>query len=778
MNLTRLRRRAAWGYWAESLLRALAPGCGILLAYVVAVLFGFGNPWAWAVVLVLALLAFGFGVAKLRRPDKQVIDRRIERASGLRHRPIAMLEDAPENDGELTAAIWQLHQLRLKADLRNARAGRIFIDAVTRDPLALRGFLLLLLLAGVIVAGQQALPRLGGAFALPEFAFFAGPSVDAWATPPAYTGAPPMVLQPGATYPVLAGTGITVIVNGKSHPPSAAFGSGRLNFTALAQSSFRADTVLTASAKLRIGPWWRPMAAWNFQVSAPDAPVITLTRLRIDNPQLIIGWRASDHYGLSSLTATLTPLGHPGAPAEQMPLSIAGPDPHRQNGVAKPEIGDSPYAGLPVSLVLTARNLAGVQRSTPPVTLTLPPAALHDRTALALAALRQQLALAPDRPQAVGDALSKLSQSPASDISAGADVQMAALAQALRAQEIGSMQAENLLNTLSHEVEAGPDYQPEQAFASAAQALEQALQQAVASGKPMDAARLQNLLAAMQSALAQHLQALGGKNAGSAAGAPDAGAPGAGSPDAGSPSAGSPDAGSLDAGSVTPGDLNQLAQQIARDEAAGQTARAQAELQQLTQMLQALQSAKPMSAAEAARTKAAEQGAQELGRMTKAESALLDQTNNGTASPGAQGDLRNQLSATRGALGKAGLFLPGLGDAAAAMATAQGALSRNDESTAAAAESDAIQGLQKAAASLAAASQGMRFDAGQSGAEVEQLDDGSNGAPDENSFRTILPSAGNAARVIQQEIIKNDSDPALPEATHQYYHRLLNPDGP
>jgi hypothetical protein len=164
--------------------------------------------------------------------------------------------------------------------------------------------------------------------------------------------------------------------------------------------------------------------------------------------------------------------------------------------------------------------------------------------------------------------------------------------------------------------------------------------------------------------------------------------------------------------------------------------------------------------------------------MTKAESALLDQTNNGTASPGAQGDLRNQLSATRGALGKAGLFLPGLGDAAAAMATAQGALSRNDESTAAAAESDAIQGLQKAAASLAAASQGMRFDAGQSGAEVEQLDDGSNGAPDENSFRTILPSAGNAARVIQQEIIKNDSDPALPEATHQYYHRLLNPDGP
>jgi hypothetical protein len=756
MNLTRLRRRAAWGYWAEALLRAAAPGCGILLAYIVLALFGFGNPWAWAAVLLLALLAFGFGFSRLRRPGLDAIDRRIERASGLRHRPIAMLEDAPENDGELTAAIWQLHQRRIAADLSKARPGRIFVDAVARDPMALRGFLLLLLLAGAVIAGPQAVPRLDGAFALPDLPAFAGPSVDAWATPPAYTGAPPLVLQPGKTYPVLAGTSLTVVVNGKSRAPMAVFGAGELAFTALAQSSFRADTVLMASAGLRIGPWWHPLARWNFQVSGPDAPEITLTRLAIVNQQLNIGWRASDRYGLASLTAALSPLGHPGAPAEHMPLAIAGSDPHDESGVAKPDIGDSPYAGLPVSLVLTARNLAGVQRSTPPVTLTLPPPALHDQTALALAALRQKLALAPDRPEAVGEALSQLSQAPLSRISAGADVQMAALAQALRAREMSSMAAEDLLNTLSHEVEAGPDYQPERAFASAAQALEQALQQAVASGKPMDAARLQSLLAAMQSALAQHLQALEGKNA-----AP-AGTPGAESP----------------AGSMTPGDLNALAQQIARDQAAGQNARAQAELQQLTQMLQALQSAKPMSAAEAARSAAAAQAAQALGSLTKGESVLLDQTNSGTASPGDQGDLRNQLSAARGALGKAGIFLPGLGDAAGAMATAQDALGRNDESTAAAAESAAIQGLQKAAAALAASSQGLRFDAGQAGAGLEHLENGNNGAPDENTLPTILPSGGNAAGVIQQEIIKNDSDPTLPDATHQYYHRLLNPDGP
>jgi hypothetical protein len=750
MNLTRLRRRAVWGYWAESLLRALAPGCGILLAYVAAALFGFGNAWAWAAVLLLALLAMGFKVSELRRPGKARIDRRIERASGLAHRPIAMLEDAPENDGELTAALWQLHQRRIAADLRQARAGRIFIDAVAGDPLALRGFLLLLLLVALVIAGPQAMPRLGGAFALPDLPWFAGPSVDAWVTMPAYTGAPPLLLQPGNSYPVLAGSSVTVIVNGESRPPGAILGGQKLPFAALAQSSFRADKVLEANAKLRIGPWWHPIARWNFQVSAPDAPVITLGKLAIVNNQLVVRWRASDRYGLASLAATLRPVGHPGAPAEEIPLIPTGSDPHHQDGMATLDVGDSPYAGLPVSLVLTARNLAGRQRATPPVTLTLPPPDFQDKTALALARLRQQLALAPDQRQTAGDELNKLAQSPASPISAGADVQMAALAQALRMQEIGSPDAENLLNSLSHEVEAGPDYQPERAFASAAQALEQALRQAAASGKPMDASRLQSLLAAMQAALAQHLQALGGKNA-----APP------------------------DAGSMNPGDLNQLAQQIARDEAAGQTARAQAELQQLTKMLQDLQSAKPMSAAEAARIKAAGQAAQELGRLTKGESTLLDQTNNGTAAPGDQSDLRNQLDSTRDALGKAGISLPGLGNAAAAMARAQNALARNDESNAAGAETAAIEGLQKAAAALAASGQNMRFDAsGESGAAMEQFEDGNNGAPDENSVRTILPSGGDAAGVIQQEIIKNDSNPSLPDATHQYYHRLLNPDSP
>jgi hypothetical protein len=748
IDLSRLRRRAAVGYWIEVLARAASPPAGIVAVYLIAVLFGFGNPWACAGVLLLALAALGLGLSRLRRPDRADLDRRIERASGLRHRPLATLEDEPENTGALTAAIWQLHQLRVAASLHNASAGRVFVDAAGRDPFGLRGLLLLLLLAAGIIAGPQALPRIAGAFAFPEWPF-AGPSINAWITPPGYTGAPPLVLESGKTYPALAGSSISVVVDGATHPPRAVLGSKSLSLQALAQNSFRADAVLSAAASLRIGPWWHPLARWNFAVSMPTGPSITLATPFINNRQLILGWHAKDRYGLESLAAVLTPVGHPKVHPEILPLAIPGLNPTNTGGVAKPDIGDSPFAGMPVTLRLTARNLAGVAGSTAPVTVTLPPPLLHDKTALALAALRQKLALTPAAKRVAGDALMSLAQHPLSKVTGSADVQMAALAEALKNDEIGASNAGALLNSLEHQVELGPDYQPSRALAAAVQALEQALQQAN-GGKPLDANRLQNLLAAMQSALAQHLQALGPNNAAPANSAP-----------------------------INAGDLNRLAEQVAQDEAAGQTAKAQAELHQLEQMLSALQSAKPMSEADAARTSAANQAAQALAKITQGESALLDQTNQGYATPASQAAINNALDSTRRQLRKAGIALPGLDGASAAMGAAQAALARPDMSAAMGAENSAIQGLQKAAAALAASRQGFDFNAGgQVGAPSDSLQNGASPAPDEHQIPALLPSGGNAAGIIQQQIIKNDSDPALPAATHQYYQRLLNSDGP
>ena len=256
------------------LVRAIAPTCGILAAYAAAALFGFGNSWAFGGVLAVAVVALGVGLARLRRPHPDEIERRIERASGLRHRPISMLEDEPENDGPLAAAIWLIHQRRIAESLEQARAGGPRLDAAGRDPLALRALLLLLLLVGAIIAGPAAMPRLTSALVLPSLPSF-GPTVNAWVTLPSYTGAPPLVLAPGQKLTVLAGSKITVVVNGVRHAPSARLAGKRIGFGDLAEQNFRADAVLTETGTLLVGPWWDRLAAWSFTVVTPSAPEIT-----------------------------------------------------------------------------------------------------------------------------------------------------------------------------------------------------------------------------------------------------------------------------------------------------------------------------------------------------------------------------------------------------------------------------------------------------------------------------------------------------------------------
>ena len=84
-------------------------------------------PW-----LHLALLG-GFGLAVLvllvravrsiLLPDDAAADRRLERASGLAHRPLAALSDRPAIDDPIAAALWRTHLLRAGQQVRQLRTG-------------------------------------------------------------------------------------------------------------------------------------------------------------------------------------------------------------------------------------------------------------------------------------------------------------------------------------------------------------------------------------------------------------------------------------------------------------------------------------------------------------------------------------------------------------------------------------------------------------------------------------------------------------------------------
>jgi hypothetical protein len=739
--LKNLRRRAALLLLAQAVAVATAPSAAIFAAYLIFALFGVATPWLFAAMLALALISLIWRAKFVSWPTAQDIEHHIETASNLRHRPFATLADQPETADATALALWTLHQQRAALALRNARIGKPDLQATTRDPYALRGLLLLLLAAGLVTAGPAAPSRLLDAFTLPAWPF-SGPSVTAWITLPAYVSSPPLLLTPGQPATALAGSRLTVIVNGVAAPPTIRLAGTSFADTTLAANNFRADATLTQTGHLRIGPWWHRLATWRINVVPPAAPDLAITTIDPSTPgTLRLGWRLQDPYGIAQLSLRLLPEGDPAALPEPFCLSPAAQD-------AKLNVADTPYGGLRLNLTMTATNQAGITTSvTLPV--TLPAIRLHDKTAILLAGLRQRLALTPKSLTWIGADLGQVAAAPPSLITAAADLQIAALGSAMAAQQTNAPTAVTKLSALIDEVEAGPQYAAKQALAAANNALMQALHNGL-NGEPPSAAALQSLLQKLQNALAQRLASL------------------------------PPPTGQMHGGQeISMSDLDRLAQKIAQDEAAGNTAQAQQDIQQLQNALNALQSAQPMTAAQAAQAQAAQQAAGALSQLTNGEAQLLDQTHQGTATAQGQQALSSGLDQLQNSLNHAGIMLPGLPGAAHAMADARGALAGGSAMGAEAAESAAIRQLQQAAAALAAASP-QTFSLGGQGGQApgqSQTGDGTNGGADENALTGTAAMPPNPADAIQQEIIKQDANPALPAPAHQYFHRLLTPDG-
>ncbi len=735
MTLSRLRRYAACVLWVEVLLRAVIPACGIFAGYMALALFGLGGGWLFAVALTLCVASLVWEASRFHAPTPREADRRIEAVSGLKHRPLAALQDFPVTGGAMGAEIWRAHQMRMTQMLAQARAGWPVPFAVVKDPFSLRAVLLLLLASGLVIAGPDSLNRLGAAFTLPAWPF-AGPQVNAWVTPPAYTGQAPILLTPGQKVMTLTGSRITVILNRSAD--AIRFDGETWRANVLGPKSRRADGVIHASGMLRIGPWWHLLARWEVTAVPPSAPALALNSLALETATLHLGWTVSDAYGLTGLALALRPPGYNHA----LPEDAALPNGTGKAG-ATLNLRDSPYAGMTVAVTLRAINLAGMHADTAPRRITLPPPPVHDPTAKVLAMIRQNLALSPELSPAIARWMMRVAKTPPSAISYAADGQLAMLATALATRATHADAAMQRLLALIQQIEAGPDFGPSHAFAQAAQHLLQALKQG-----PPDADTLNKLLADLQRALAQHLAAT---------------------------QPASPGQRSQSFNSST---LNRMAAQIAADEQAGRMAQAEAELQQLARTLQALQNAQPMTAAQAAQMQTAGEAAQKLTQLVQGQASLLDQTAKGNATPGQQAKLQADLKSMRATLAKAGLpNLPGLDGAGQAMQTAQTALARGNNTDAQSAETSAIQNLQKAASALQnETAQSLSINT--NGAMPDQSQNGNdpNGSTEDLTLPGINLPGHNPADTIEQEIIHLDANPQLPAATHDYLHRLLTPD--
>lgn len=151
-------------------------------------------------LFALAGLAALIYAVRVPWPTREEAVRRIERRSGVPHRPATSYEDTltANTDNPDTRVLWQAHRERLARAIQRLRVGTLRPRTDRFDPMALRVLALLLLIpAAVLVTGSLS-DRFLSAFRIGAVGTGAATRIDAWVTPPPYTGLPPVMLADGA----------------------------------------------------------------------------------------------------------------------------------------------------------------------------------------------------------------------------------------------------------------------------------------------------------------------------------------------------------------------------------------------------------------------------------------------------------------------------------------------------------------------------------------------------------------------------------------------------
>jgi uncharacterized protein (TIGR02302 family) len=390
---------------AERVLPALWPALGFAGIYLFLALTGLFAfiPWTLqALLLAVTITAIGLGLdagfSGIQWPRWQDGARRLERDSGLRHRPISESGDRLIGEDPFARSLWQLHQARPLA-LNGLKVAWPDLDLTRRDPHNLRYLLLLALAGGLVLARGDINQRLSRAF---DSGAGANISLDAWIDPPAYTGLAPIYLAQGAAGPIAvpAGAILNLRVHGAAHAPGVSVGDGsRPHFIGdngeYASNARLAGAAHATNLHLRVRASGHTIGAWNLRVIPDAIPQIAFTAkpARTEHDATQFNFRASDDYGVTSARVVIRPHGKQRAPLI-VDLPLAEASSKSLNQTTYSDLTENPYAGLDVDAVLEARDGTGQIGRSQAVTFRLPARTFTDPLARALIEQRQKLATA------------------------------------------------------------------------------------------------------------------------------------------------------------------------------------------------------------------------------------------------------------------------------------------------------------------------------------------------------------------------------------------------
>ena len=384
---------------------------------------------------LFVLLALGalFPLVRFRWPSREEGLSRLDRGTGIRHRPATALTDTLATQDPVALALWQAQRERTLASIKRIRAGLPSPRLALHDPWALRALVAVMMVAAYFAAGDERTLRIEAAFDWNGVLSPANIRVDAWVTPPLYTGKPPIILSAAnkeaaipAAGPLPVPAGSTLIVRSSGGTLDVVAGGGVTEAVPTEQApqgtNERHFTIAGDGTAHVRAPSGQPQ--WKFSAIPDRAPTISLAKdpERQARGALQMSYKIEDDYGVTEAQAhfAVRPGDTPKGAAAARPLfdapqfSLVLPNARTRNGVGQTvkDLSEDPYAGADVTLTLTARDEAGNEGRSEPFNMRLPERLFTKPLARALIEQRRILALDANQNPQVYAALDALMIAP------------------------------------------------------------------------------------------------------------------------------------------------------------------------------------------------------------------------------------------------------------------------------------------------------------------------------------------------------------------------------
>lgn len=370
----------------------------------------------------IAGLAGLYPLRFFKLPSAAEIDRRIEAANNLLHSPVLVQTDRPcGKESGFSQALWREHQKRMADQLGSLGADLPRTRVPERDPWGLRAVAALLLVTAFAFSYGPSGGRISDGFNAHAARDTVPPRIDAWVTPPAYTGKPPVFLtadanQAALTFNVPQGSDVSLRVTGGSGEETLSYADASGNARTIDPAGPKATTAkpaaatpklrqftgkLTVDGTLTLKSGEADLGHWAFTVIPDKPPQIHFVGepKRAANGAFELSYQIDDDYGAATGKAVFAladpqaPNAHPLYGPPELPLSL--PRRGGKTNVAKTtkDLTEHVWAGDSIKLTLVATDDAGHTATSETKTLVMPERPFSNPLARAVIEQRRLLAL-------------------------------------------------------------------------------------------------------------------------------------------------------------------------------------------------------------------------------------------------------------------------------------------------------------------------------------------------------------------------------------------------